>query len=114
MSTKSGPAQFDAWLQAQDLLYAEVQCALIPEEEVNSALSRLAEQDAVIAGVVADLQALAYLGSRPGAGAGVDARPIDDLLSVWEATRSHQEVDRTAAVAEALRWLAVCAEEVTR
>ena len=106
---------FTAWLTSQGLLYTDVRRDVAASEVILSRLNRLAEQDAVLAGAVADLQALAAVGGggeEPRPPLGAEPQPIEDLLAVWNKAKGTERLDRETVVAGALIRLAQLAEEV--
>ena len=108
---------FEAWLHAQGLLYADVRREIAATEVLLSKLSRLAEQDSVLAGALADLQALADIGGQragPDSPLSAESLGIEELLALWNSARGGEQIDRKTAVAEALVRLAQLAEEVAR
>jgi DNA repair exonuclease SbcCD nuclease subunit len=108
---------FEAWLHAQGLLYADVRREIAATEVLLSKLGRLAEQDSVLAGALADLQALADIGGQragPDSPLSAESLGIEELLALWNSARGGEQIDRKTAVAEALVRLAQLAEEVAR
>jgi hypothetical protein len=80
-----------------------------------SALGRLAQEDPVLAGAIADLERLASLDAPGGASElAAEPRPVEELLSLWTEARGAEIVDRAAAAAEAVARLAQFAREVLR
>ena len=108
---------FEAWLCAQGLLYVDVQRNLVATELAASALGRLAEKDAVISGVVADLEALGALSRDSGStkpDSLADPLQIEDLLALWGTVKRDLDVDRKVVVGNALTRLAQLVKEVMR
>jgi DNA repair exonuclease SbcCD nuclease subunit len=107
----------EAWLRVQGLLYVELRREVVAAQALMSALARLAEEDPVLAGVVADLQKLISLDAEPSAVVGeamATSRPVEELLALWGAARGEDVVDRAAVATEAIAELALLAQEVAR
>ena len=105
----------EAWLRAQGVLYVDLRREVAPTHVLMSALGRLAEEDPVLAGAVADLERLASL-DAPGDASELAAepRPVEELLSLWTEARGAETVDRAAAAAEAVARLAQFSQEMLR
>lgn len=109
--------QFDTWLEARcankQLLYSDLRTQLRTTEALQGALRDLAESDGVVAGVVADLRAMAAVGvgTAPEA-VHVQSREMDQLINTWVATQGEGQEMSVVAV-EALKLLAQLAGEVS-
>jgi len=112
-------AEFEEWLEArcdnEQLLYVKIERDLRTSGELAGALQRLADQDEVIAGVVADLRSLAAPEEAAlDDAAGVPPSSREQLLEVWLATGPPEDEDLSSAevAREALTLLATIAGEV--
>ncbi|MFW5867205.1 MAG: metallophosphoesterase family protein [Armatimonadota bacterium] len=112
-------AEFEQWLEARvenrQLLHAEVERDVRTSEELAGALRTLADQDAAIAGTIADLRSLAA--PEEAAPDGSDgAAPVDrqTLMSDWLETDPPEDEDLSSAdvAQQALSILAEIAGEV--
>jgi DNA repair exonuclease SbcCD nuclease subunit len=107
----------EAWLRAQGLLHVELRRNVVATQALMSALGELAEDDPVLAGVIADLQKLATLDAPEGAargGAAAEALPVDELLALWSEAKGEEDVARPVAATEAIIQLARVAQEAVR
>lgn len=108
--------RFETWLRARRdngrLLHFELHAQLHTTEALEEALLDLAGSDAVIAGALADLRAMADADAgRARGGAGVGPRPMDELIDVW--VRGGGGDRRMGEVARgAIRLLAMLTGEV--
>jgi len=112
-------AEFEEWLEARrdnrQLLHVEIERDVRSSGELAGALQRLADQDEVIAGVVADLRSLAAPEeAAPDAAAGVPPSSREQLLELWLATGPPEDEELSSAdvAREALALLATIAGEV--
>ncbi len=113
---------FDFWLQAQGFLQTELISQVQTLEALEGALRQLVESDAVVAGVVADLQRLARLETTGGAiTSEVAPRPVEELMEEWQNLKKQLPPEAqefapgvTESAQAALRILAKLISEVTQ
>lgn len=112
----------DFWLQAQGFLQTELISRVQTLEALEGALRQLVESDAVVAGVVADLQRLALLETTGGAVTSeVAPRAVEELMEVWQQLKAQMPPavpesapSVTESAQTALQILAKLISEVTQ
>lgn len=109
--------QFETWLQARcdnnQLLYFELRNEVQTTGALAGALRDLAESDEVVAGAVADLRAMAAVGTGGAHEAvGVQSRAMDELIDTWVRTEGEGQ-EMSVVAGEALKLLAKLAWEMT-
>ncbi len=108
--------RFDTWLGArrenQQLLHCELATSMRTTEELAGALRGLADEDAVIAGAVADLKSIsAPDAAAPEEVAGEEPRSREELGETWQQT-DPGDLSQAEVAQQALALLAEIAREV--